>query len=129
MFSILNYIFKNYIVCVLCVTIYERDCFCFECVFLGVWLVLRFCIIQLSDMILQKSHRHPPWSPARPCADPDTFNWRLSCRRSNWETRTCPCTDSARCPGAQLSVFAQTSARISSCSRWAVRTGWSRCSS
>lgn len=59
----------------------------------------------------------------------DTFNWRLSCRHSNWETRTCPCTDSARCPGAQLSVFAQTSARISSCSRWAIRTGSSRCSS
>lgn len=65
MFSILNYIFKNYIVCVLCVTIYERDCFCFECVFCefrGGVLVLRFCIIQLSDMILQKSHRHPPRS-------------------------------------------------------------------
>lgn len=56
-----------------------------------------------------------------------SLNLRLSCRRNNWETRTCPCRDFGHCPAVQLNVFVRTSARTWSCIRWADRTGSSMC--
>lgn len=71
--------------------------------------------------------RPSPEAPVRGRFRCSSLNLRLSCRRSNWETRTCPCTDFGHCPAVQLNVFVRTSARTWSCIRWADRTGWSMC--
>lgn len=91
------------------------------------WTWTGHCPGWCNACIAVSSCRPSPVAPVMGRFRCSSLNLRLSCRRSNWETRTCPCTDFGHCPAVQLNVFVRTSARTWSCIRWADRTGSSMC--